>query len=337
MQKFKKMNAVITNPISNIPKLKNSHVHGWSQIWSEQLQAPIDHACSPAISGADVCYIEHGVNFGGSLNLFGGATKELFDRINRVAAHPNLISLDIPMPDWGEQLSKRLNAKTTYSGISSDWCSRISARLKNVKTLQQQQLPNFKPGFFTGITVGDSHSPAYSSARDIVLRTNGRTLFGALKDGLINEFRGCTPFGDVTFCYGNIDIRHHLLRHKDFDLKGFIQEYVKQAFQIRDDFNCNVYFAAPLPIEYEGRKLPKSGYYKGTPFYGSRDERAQLMNQFGNELKNQAGEQSVVHPPYNWYGLDPEKFAKVYMEHGSSVHLSPEYYRRKDWGETCLA
>ena len=58
---------ILTNPISNIPKLKNSHVLGWSLVWADQLDAAIDHACSPNIANASTVYIEHGVNFGGTL------------------------------------------------------------------------------------------------------------------------------------------------------------------------------------------------------------------------------------------------------------------------------
>jgi len=330
------MNSVITNPISNIPRLKNSHVLGWSSVWSDQLRSPIDHNCSPDILHSETCYIEHGVNFGGSLNLFGGATKEIYDRINRVAAHPHVISLDIDMPDWGEQLSKRITAPTTYSGITSEWCGALSARLRNIKTLTQIDLVKEFPDRFDGITVGDSHSPSYSRASDVVLRTNGKTLFGTLKRGLKNEFRGMTPFGNITFCLGNIDIRHHMLRHENFNLEELLQEYVKQGDEIASEYGCEVSYAAPVPVEYEGRKLPKTGYYKGTPFYGSRESRLALTLQFIETLNKLTGGR-VVSPPSEWYSMDGERYAKVHMENSSSVHLSPEYYRRKDWGQTCLA
>ena len=329
-------NSIITNPISNIPRLKNSHVLGWSSVWSDQLRSPIDHTCSPDILHSDLCYIEHGVNFGGSLNLFGGATKEIFDRINRVAAHPNIVSLDIDMPDWGEQLAKRIDAPTTYSCITSDWCKALSARLRDVRTLTQSDLALEFPGRFDGVTVGDSHSPSYSRASDIVLRTNGKTLFGSLKRGLKNEFRGMTPFGNITFCLGNIDIRHHMLRHENFNLQELLQEYVKQGDEIASEYGCEVSYAAPVPVEYEGRKLPKTGYYKGTPFYGSRDSRLALTLQFIETLNKLSGGR-VVSPPQDWYSMDGERYAKIHMENSSSVHLSPEYYRRKDWGQTCLA
>ena len=188
----------LTNPISNIPKLKNSHVLGWSLVWADQLNARIDHTCSPAIGLDTTVYIEHGVNFGGTLNLFGGATKEIFDRINRVAAHPNVVSLDFDMPDWGEQLKKRIGAPTTYTGITEQWCDALSKRLSTIKSLKQEDLLQVSSKF-DGISVGDSHTPAFSRVTDIVLRENGKTLYGTLKRGLMTEFRGLKPFGNVTF------------------------------------------------------------------------------------------------------------------------------------------
>ena len=325
----------LTNPISNIPRLKNSHVLGWSLVWADQLNARIDHTCSPAIGLDTTVYIEHGVNFGGTLNLFGGATKEIFDRINRVAAHPNVVSLDFDMPDWGEQLKKRIGAPTTYVGITEQWCDALSKRLSTVPSLKQEQLPGVSAKL-DGFTVGDSHSPAYSRDTDIVLRENGKTLYGTLKRGLITEFRNTRPFGKITFSYGSIDIRHHILRHKDFNLEDMLVEYVKQGRAIEAEYECDVWYSIPVPVEYEERRLPKTGYFKGTPFFGSRQDRLTLTYQWMERLNKISGNKTIM-PPIEWYKMDGEKYAKTYMENSSSVHISPQYYRRNDWGQTCLA
>ncbi|WP_341715245.1 hypothetical protein [Limnobacter sp.] len=314
---------VITNPTYNIPQLRTSHVLGWSQVWSDQLNASINHKCDHSILNADEIYIDHGVNFGGTLNLFGGASKQIFDNINRVFSHSNVTSLDFDMPDLGSQLKKRIGANTTYEGITEEWCDKLSARLKNVPSLKQENLK------LDGITVGDSHSPAYSRKNDVVLRTNGKTLFGQLKLGLKEAFRGMEPNGEITFCYGSIDIRHHMLRHED-NLENTIVEYVKQG----DEFG-DVKYAAPVPVEYEERKIPKSGFYKGTPFYGTRQERYDLTMRF-IDLLDKHSNGRVVMPPKEWYTMNPEKYAKTYMENNSSFHIAPPYYRRNDWGTTCL-
>ena len=322
------MTHIITNPIANIPVNPKSHTLGWSKVWSHQLGAGIDHKCSPKVMEADTVYVDHGVNFGGTLNLFGGAGKDVFDRINIVMACKNVFSLDHDMPDYGAQLKKRIGAKTTYEGITEEWCDTVSSRIKTITSLKQE---NLKLPILSGITLGDSHSISFSRAYDHVLRNDGKTLHGALKEGLKNMFRGLTPFGDITLSFGSIDIRHHLLRH-DFDLKEFVGEYVRQGNELKELYNCEVSFAAPVPVEFEGRRLPKTGYYKKTPFFGSREERSALTNNFIEELHN--NKVKVVQPPEFWYTMDPEKYATTYMEFGGSVHIAPPFYRRNDFGET---
>ena len=44
-----------------------------------------------------------------------------------------------------------------------------------------------------------------------------------------------------------------------------------------------VEYAMPWPIEFEGRKLPKTGYYKGQPFYGTRYERVMMLERILEE------------------------------------------------------
>lgn len=319
--------SVITNPISNIPKLANSHVRGWTQVWAEQLNAEVDHKCSTNILNGSLVYIEHGVNFGGTLNLFGGAGQDIFEKIDRVIQCKNVVSLDFDMPNWGEQLRKRIGNATTYAGITEEWCDMLSSWCtSNVASLKQENID-----WLNGISVGDSHTPAFSQANDVVLRTNGKTLFGTLKNGLKNEFRGMTPKGQITFSLGSIDIRHHLLRHDD-NLDNMISEYVAQGQELEREYGVDVYYGAPVPVEYEDRKLPKSGYFKGTPFFGSRNDRIQLTLRFIELLNTHSGNK-VIMPPEEWYHMDGEKYAKMYMEASSSVHISPEYYRRYNWGQ----
>jgi|TARA_B110000908_G_C10266773_1_gene464823 hypothetical protein len=310
---------VITNPISNIPKNEKSHVHGWSQLWRDQLKASIDHKCSPHIRKSDIVYIEHGANFGGTLNLFGGANKEVFNKINLVMSCPNIVSLDWDMPDYGSMLKKRLEAPTTYEGITETWCDAVSHRIKSIPSLKQKDLKT------DAIIFGDSHTIAFSGAGDRVYRTDGKTLYGTVHKGIQKEI--IESVGKITFCMGSIDIRHHILRHPEVSLKYTIKEYVRQANELADD----VWFTAPVPVEFEGRRIPKSGFYKKTPFYGSWKDRWNLTNEFIDMLHTES-KGKVIMPPKEWYTMDAEKYATTYMEHGSSFHIAPPYYRRNDWG-----
>jgi len=315
---------VITNPISNIPVNPKSHVHGWSQVWRDQLNASINHKCTPDTLRSNILYIDHGANFGGTLNLFGGATKEVYDKINLVCSHSYVVSLDWDMPDYGAMLKKRIGAKTTYEGITEQWCDQVSQRCKHISSLKQQDLN------YDNIIVGDSHTIAFSDSTDRVYRNDGKTLYGAIKSGLGQFLRETTPNGRVTLCFGSIDIRHHLLRRDDLDLQKLLREYVAQGKDLADD----VWFCAPVPVEYPDRKIPKSGFYKGTPFYGGYNERRWLTDMFIDWLYKLTD--NVVQPPKEWYTMDGKSYANTYMEFGSSFHIAPPFYRRNDWGVSPL-
>ena len=315
---------VITNPISNIPLNEKSHTRGWSMLWKEQLNVDIDHRCSPSVANSQLVYIDHGANFGGTLNLFGGATKEVFDRINRIISCKNIVSLDWDMPDYGEMLFKRIKAKTTYAGITEQWCHALSGRLANVPALKQEELS------YDDIILGDSHTIAFSNRNTRVLRNDGKTLYGALKAGLPSLLRGASVSGRITLCFGSIDIRHHLLRRSPTDLDGLLDEYVSKGNALGKD----VWYCTPVPVEYEGRRIPQSGYFKKEPFYGSWEDRRNLTNKFIEGLYKRTN--NVVQPPKEWYTMDSEKYANTFMEYGGSFHIAPSYYNRNDWGRPDL-
>ena len=319
------MLSVVTNPISNIPVNPKSHVLGWAQTWCRQLDASIDSKCDPNILRSGIVYIDHGANFSGTLNLFGGATKEIYDRINLVCSHSYVVSLDWDMPDYGAMLKKRIGAKTTYEGITEQWCDQVSQRCKHISSLKQQDLN------YDDIIVGDSHTIAFSSSTDRVYRNDGKTLFGAIKAGLGSFLRGTTPKGRVSLCFGSIDIRHHVLRHDNLDIKDLVRQYVEQGNDLAED----VWYCAPVPVEYEDRKIPKSGFYKGTPFYGSATDRRDITMHFLDELYIQSNDK-VIQPPDEWYTIDGKSYANTYMEFGSSFHIAPPFYRRNDWGVSPL-
>jgi len=320
---------VITNPIANIPINPKSHTHGWTMVWRDQLNAKIDHKCSTKVLSANTVYIDHGANFGGTLNLFGGATEELYNRLNIIAACNNVVSLDWDMPDFGAMLKKRIGAKTTYAGITESWCDALSKRFVNTPSLKQENLS------YDSITLGDSHTIAFSGRNHRVFRNDGKTLFGSIKSSFDSMLRGATPIADVYLCFGSIDIRHHILRHDGFELSEFIREYVNRGKKLEQKYGCNVSYCAPVPVEFEGRRIPKTGYYKKTPFFGSLEERKTLTENFINELDKHSKGKIIV-PPTEWYQMDPEKYANTYMEFGGSFHIAPPYYHRNDWGVTAI-
>jgi len=319
---------VITNPINNIPVNAKSHTLGWAQLWRDQLGAYIDNKCTPNVRKASTVYIDHGANFGGTLNLFGGANKEVYDKLNIIASCKDVISLDWDMPDYGAMLKKRLGAKTTYEGITEDWCDLLSKRFKNVKSLKQEELD------LNNVIVGDSHTLSFCDRGDMVFRNDGKTLHGALKAGLSSLIRDNNiHYNRITFCLGSIDIRHHLLRH-ELNIDVLIDSYYEQAMKYSSD-STDVWFTAPVPVEFEGRRIPKSGFFKKEPFYGSCEQRRDVTDMFISALYKRTS--NIVQPPSDWYSMDPQKYAETYMEHGSSFHIAPPFYRKNNWGATVFA
>jgi hypothetical protein len=84
-----------------------------------------------------------------------------------------------------------------------------------------------------------------------------------------------------------------------------------------------------LPIEDESRRLPKTGYYKDTPFYGTRAERQGFVRTWNDELRRIVDRHptwSLFEWPKRWYEMDGVEFFQ-YMERPASVHLARKYYR----------
>jgi hypothetical protein len=126
--------------------------------------------------------------------------------------------------------------------------------------------------------------------------------------------------------FGNIDVRHHILR------TGSDWREMYSAWKdFGNSLDIDVEYAAPWPVEFEGRKLPKSGWYKGQPFWGSQRERAELVHDIHTFMERE--KMKKVKFPVEWFDLDPETYAKTCMEKPQSVHLSPVFYRRMRWGQ----
>jgi hypothetical protein len=303
---------MITGTFNKIPRKKNSHGYGWARTWGENLHLEINH------DGDYIphLYLDHGVNFGGSINLFGGFNSDLKKRIDNFLLAEQVFSLDIPMPEYGNMLAKRKDVE------DKEWCARVQKKCDEAKTLVSTDLDK------EWLTIGDSHSAAFANWDSMIVKTNGLTLNGLIQSDFeyIKEHMAkCNNLIGITLCFGNIDIRHHLCRlnidYRDMwiDLKRF-----------GDSLPIPVEYAVPWPIEFEGRRLPKTGYYKGQPFYGSLYERQKVLNGI-IETMDLIGMNKVMYPR-EWLTMDPEAYAKEKMEGTSSVHISPECYRRKEFG-----
>jgi len=308
---------MITGTFNAIPKTKNSHGYGWARTWAENLDVDINHAGDPV----DILYLDHGVNFGGGLNLFGGYDEKLHNRILNLMEAKEIYSLDIDMPEYGEMLKGR---KDVREGGHEKLMDQLTEKLNGATTLKSTELN------LNWLAIGDSHTAAYAPDQSSVIRTNGLTLNGQIRSDFeyvrnhIDEMGFCEG---VTLSFGNIDVRHHICR-----LGINWREMYTKLKEFGDSLDCDVEYATPWPIEHEERKLPKTGYYKGQPFWGSKEERSALVNDIINFMDDNG--MSRVKYPMHWLDMDPEQYAKEKMERLSSVHISPEVYRRQGWGES---
>lgn len=303
---------MIVGSFNKIPKKKNSHSYGWARTWSENLGVPLDHdnTTHPKV------YLLHGANFGGALNLFGGFTEELKSSVDNLMLAEEIISLDIPMPDYGSLLKSRKDV------VDKDWCDRLTQKLSSCKTLQSSDLE------LDWLAIGDSHTAAYSRINSAVIKRDGTTLNSQVNSNFeyLRSHISKRPWKGLTISLGNIDVRFHINR-----LNADWKTMYDKLFAFGNSLDCYVEYSLPWPIEYEERKLPKSGQYKGQNFYSSREDRHNLVMDIYNYMESKSV--SVAHCPMDWYFMDPKKFAETHMEGNQSVHLSPESYRRKNWGK----
>ena len=320
---------MIFNPFASIPVNEKSHVRGWAMHWAECMNTTIA-AKDTDLSSCNKLFWEHGVNFGGGLNLFGGVTNEIVDKIEQlVNFNGDLYSLDLPMPNYTEQLTKRIGQSTCSTRLTESLLDAFKKKLHTSQTLLQSQLG------FTKAAIGDSHATAFASSGSMVLRTNGLTLHGALTKGeFVRQIRSCKKLPPkVTLVAGSIDMRHHIGRQliPGKAIENLCERYGEVIEFIKDELSLTVEVAAPVPIEYEARRLPQTGYYKDKPFCGSMASRRDWTDYF---IDLMSCENKVIGPPAEWYSMDGEEYAKKYMELSSSVHIAPSNYRRFNWGRS---
>lgn len=274
------------------------------------------------VFGADQWLIAHGMEFDGEVyNLFGGWNGEVYHRVRRLLdasrAGIDIAVLERPMPDLQKLLRGRAD-KSGWTFTDPEW-EAISSLCLGMKVVDPFVATN-------DVVLGDSHSVAVSYPGAECKRNDGLTMHGLLSRGLILE-QECNT---LTICAGNIDVRHHFGRdQKDVrqfakDLIDVLYMQVTQAYNAHhiDDFKI----VSLYPVEWEGRRVPKTGWFKGEPFHMPREARAECVAAWNELLVGHFGSRRVVTWPRTWYSIHPQVYANTYMEKPGSVHLSPEYH-----------
>ena len=305
-----------------------SHKSGWAFMLCNQLwhagykNTTVITDTTTNWADYDIILIEHGMEFNGNFNIFGGANDELYRQINRLFTyHTRMYSLHHHMPCVGSLIEKRLK---TGSELFTTLASKIpeAKRIcKNIPYVDHIAKTN-------KLCFGDSHSFSQYTPGYMVNRKDGLTLYGALKRGLDSYIYPWIE--DLRIYLGNIDIRHHLMRQKNPQsaVAKLVDDYEKALLNLQEKGIKKIEVVTVLPIENTSRKLPKTGYYKDTPYYGSWHERTQLVNKFNQLLISMCHRNKwdiYQHPNVYLNKLGELDFDV--MEKPKSVHIARKYYR----------
>ncbi|MDX1373458.1 MAG: hypothetical protein R3321_13375, partial [Nitrososphaeraceae archaeon] len=241
-----------------MPKNKKSHTNGWFRIWSENLDVPINQPGDVT----KIAYLDHGVNFDPTkprLNFYTGYTEYFEKKIYNLCEAEQIYSLDLPMPDYASMLNRR----TDFD--DNELLNRLYKAQQKAITLLSTDLKLKK------MVIGDSHCAAWSEPGSMIVRYNGHTLYGRVKTNfeLYNKYIKEQPHLEkVIISLGNIDLRHHFLR-VETDWRKLYREYKEFTDYLISEYEIEVDCSIPWPIESTERKIPKTGYYKGQPYWGS--------------------------------------------------------------------
>ena len=274
----------------------------------------------------DAIILYLGISYEGTLNLFGGLGDDFCKKMIQLESYPGkLLCIQHEMPDLVDMVSKRLKNASTSAFAKIIDLEELQKAVDRTEKFDRVEKT-------TKLCFGDSHSFSMYQAGYMTSRNDGLTLFSILRDGVkekILEKSGINTddLTHLTFYAGNIDIRHHLCRREDME-KATKVMVIYLADQLSKLNIPNIEISHALPIENESRKLPKTGYYKDTPFYGSWQERTELVKIF-NETVDSVCEQ------HGWKALswpknilnDKKELSFDAMEKPQSVHLSREFYR----------
>jgi hypothetical protein len=353
---------MIVSPINNHANRIYSHRTGWGRMWANCLNTGVGFNAD--WSKENTVYLEHGMEWkegAKSINYFLASEKQLIELAEenkeRIAEgkqpkqsaweklatkasmfetfEGRLVSLDIDCPMYGTLLKTRIKpwVPDAYKNLDLD---KIDDVCKNSTTIRQVDLRS------EYVVLGDSHSLSAWQSGAALCRNDGQTLNGAIKKGFETWL---APFDmaarvegkgiqKLRTYFGNIDIRHHICRlYQGPDIvtetRSLVKNYFLELERIKHLYDIKeIQVVAALPIEDISRKLPKTGYYKKQPYWGTWQDRniaAQTFNAVCKGLCKRLKDYSFIEWPDKFKNEKSELDFK-YMERPQSVHISPEYY-----------
>lgn len=331
------MSILVTSPFTHISSNIHSHRAAQAAIYAEQLS--IEHTpdvhldrtgdIAPDPNAFDDVYVYHGNDWGGSLNLFGGMKNygniDNLIRYSKIKKLP-VYSLWIDHPKYSEMLEPRMKGDIHPDWHKVDW--------ENLKKIEQTAITVKEIESVNRVVAGDSHAICMYRPGWFVNSVPFKTLHGALKEGLRSFIQPHHKIAE--FYFGNIDNRHHLNRQPD--PRNATADLAKRYFaQLKEISDSGIQVSAYelLPIEDESRALPKTGYYKGTPFYGSWQERNETRIIFRDMMEDLCKDTDITFIKWIDYLMDDDgKLSFDHMEKPKSVHLSRAsypYWQGRKW------
>jgi hypothetical protein len=327
----------------NISPKPSSHWASWPHLrraqWAKALgkTVTVNTEGLVPLDGVDELWLYHGMEWNEKakvLGLTGGLSAEVIKSFEHFLSFNGVVrSMDVEMPDFGQLIKARADwSKFT----SEEFLDRLSSRCLELRWA----FPVVRDPRGSTLVIGDSHAISVAHPGAMCARMDFKTLNGALTENLqktIQSFiqgQGTSPKTIVSY-FGNIDVRHHLCRmyptinYRHHQVDVMVQRYMDQLSLVRDSTLgiSGITVVAPLPIENESRVLPKTGYYKDKPFWGTwaeRNETRSYMTSKMLELAETYGIDVYLHP-INYLNAQQELSFDV-MEKPRSVHLSREFY-----------
>ena len=332
------MKILLTSPVTPISDSEYSHRSAQAEIYAQMIYDSFQPKEVEVVinyrnkikdySDFDLVYVYHGNDWGGALNLFGGISG-LSDPEGLVALHKldvkNVVSIAIPMPDYAGLLRKRLKPGEKFDSILDE--------LPENTPMTYAVTPVSFEGT-SNLVIGDSHAICMYRPGWEVLSIPFKTLHGAMtgpgsiRQLVADKFAHSGHFENLEFYFGNIDIRHHLMRQTSPEAATIL--LAKRYFEEVEGRFPNALSKAiyePLPIEDESRKLPKTGSYKGLPFYGTWEERNNIRELFAATLEKLCAGSSVKFIRWTDYLKNAQgQLDFKHMEKPRSVHLARASY-----------
>lgn len=306
------MKAAIIGMLNNVGSSTSHHGGGYYHVMTsilrtEHVIGELDINPDPSTwNEYERLYILEGVNYQeNTFNFIGGPQPEHRAKLGAMANYKGLaIAVNVPIDL--NVFNKRFGIDHQFTAINTiDFAKLHGDTTRKLVRGDSHSLSVWKPGF--GLD-----------------RTDGKTIFGFLKDAdsLIQKWN--EKYDETVTYFGNIDLRFHLMRQSD------PKEATRELFSRYVDFSLrlnNNTIVGLLPVENESRKLPGTGLYLKQPFFGSRQERMELR-EIAHDIIKQSGCKYYMWPD-EWVDQDGTKMFE-YMEPKQSVHLKPKYYMFSD-------